>query len=894
MKRTLMLLGLACMTLVLLTGCENAEDTTGTDGTNGEPQPDALALAQTLHPILANGSDTVAVRVTVVDSKGRGIADVGVSFQTTHGTITPYATTRGDGTAEVVLTSAASAADIVATISAETEVAKTGARLGAGSALIVSRAPLSDELIAQFLVRRASLPSGAPSKTAPAGTLRDEVTVLMRGLTLEVQADPATLPADGISESRIAATLIETTRRVSLEGQEIRFGTTAGSITGRALTDASGSAVASLVAPPGGTSCDVTAFYGPDLHAAVHVGFRSLALAVHAESPALIADGTSSTQVVARLEVEEDGTAVSGARIDFTTSLGLVTSPATTNELGEATATLIAPSDPGSAEVAARFGVALTASATVSFVPPPESAGLLLRAEPATLPADGAAESMVIATPLDGDGNPMPDGTPVTFSVVSGGGRIIGPVRVTHDGEAQAVYVAGTTAGIAQTAAVSGAAYAAVPILLTTLDVGRIVLTADAEILANSVDETRVVAVVTDRFGHPVQANTTVQFTTSLGVLEDASPTDVDGRASVRLRSEKFVTGTARVCAGVGSIQQTIDIKFVSQGAAHVEAIAVDHPRLGVLGAGDHETSTILFEVQDRNGIPVDPDRALTLTFSVRPLAGNTDATITPGTGTTNERGQVAATVNAGIISGAVEVRAVGGALESRPIRVAIHGGLPDPSHFGIFFERINIEGLCYAGVLNHVTAKVGDEHGNCVPESTAVWFESDYGIVQGSAPTNELCDAVVFEETGAPFPQIPGGDGLVRICAQTVGSAGNLIQTCGYVMWSGPTIVEITSPASGFNVPNGGSIALTYRVHDANENPLTGGTTIKVTTTAGQLGGAIDIELPDTQSSSYTTFQAVLSDADATVDRAQSVTVTVTVKGKNGPGTAFITGTMN
>ncbi len=250
--------------------------------------------------------------------------------------------------------------------------------------------------------------------------------------------------------------------------------------------------------------------------------------------------------------------------------------------------------------------------------------------------------------------------------------------------------------------------------------------------------------------------------------------------------------------------------------------------------------------------------------------------------------------MNAGIISGAVELRASTGSLLSRPIRVAIHGDLPDLAHFGIFFERINIEGLCYAGVLNHVTAKVADEHGNCVPESTAVWFQAEYGVVQGSAYTNELCDAVVFEETGPPFPAIPGGDGLVRICAQTVDKGGDLIQTCGYVMWSGPTIVEIVDPADGFNVPNGGSIVITYRVHDANDNPLTGGTTIKVTTTTGLLGGTTEFELPDTQSSSYTTFSVVLADADPTTIEPKTATVTVSVKGKNGPGSTFISGTVN
>ena len=53
MKRTLMLLGLACLTLSLLVGCDKSQETTGTDGNTDGSQPDAIALARTLRPILA-------------------------------------------------------------------------------------------------------------------------------------------------------------------------------------------------------------------------------------------------------------------------------------------------------------------------------------------------------------------------------------------------------------------------------------------------------------------------------------------------------------------------------------------------------------------------------------------------------------------------------------------------------------------------------------------------------------------------------------------------------------------------------------------------------------------------------------------------------------------------
>lgn len=265
-----------------------------------------------------------------------------------------------------------------------------------------------------------------------------------------------------------------------------------------------------------------------------------------------------------------------------------------------------------------------------------------------------------------------------------------------------------------------------------------------------------------------------------------------------------------------------------------------------------------------------------------------------PTIATTNPYGLVSTTVNAGAISGTIEVIATSGGLRCEPTRVSIHGGLPDPDHFSLSFDRINIAGLVYDGIRNPVTARVGDLHGNPVPESTSVWFSAEFGLVQGSAGTDDHGEATVDEITAGPRPAIPGGDGLVRICAQTVGRGGNAIESCGHVMWSGPTIVEILSPEPGFTVPNGGAIDILYRVRDANENPLTGGTSIVLRVTDGRLGGDTDLVLPDTQSSGYTTFSATLGDGDPTTVMPTATTITVQVVSENGNRSASVSGTVH
>lgn len=913
MMRMFRLFGVVIAAAALLAGCDKEDGGGGPTGPGGggvPGVPEELALARTFPPLLANGVDVIPVRATVVDGQGRGLEGVGVFFTTSRGTIEPFATTNASGVATTTLTSEASATDISATISAiavsDTGTVEAALRplfasvdwstvrpMPAGAALVVSHAPIPNELLATAgdLQRSGRLAPPALLGTAEA---EDQAQVPMRGITVSLSATPGVIPADGQSSSRVVARLIETTSRVPLDGEEVRFGATAGTITGRVSSDATGSAAATLTGLASGAVSTITVFYGNTLTAQTTVTFSALTLSVSAVRNSISADGTSTTDVVARL-INEARNPVPGVSVNFSTSLGAVTSPVTTDDAGEARATLRSGTATGAAQVTASFS-GNTAQTTVNFVAPPTPQSIVLAVTPANLPADGVTRATVTATVLDAQGTPMPDGTAVTFSIVSGGGSLIAPSTVMEDGEASAEYVAGTTPGLVQLRAASGAVNRTVQMTLSPLDAGSLSLVAAAPtVLADGLTSTILTATVRDDFGNPVAAGTSVSFQTTLGVLESATPTNAEGVATVRLRAGRFETGTARVTASVGSLARTVDVAFVSDAADHIVLLELDNPSIGVVGTGSPQTATLTFEVRDRHGIPVDAGHAATVSFTIVPTGGATDAALGNPSAVTNERGRVNAVVRSGATSGTVEVRASIGSIVSQPIRVAVHGDLPDPAHFSMSFERVNIAGLVYDGLRNGVTARVGDQHGNPVPDSTAVWFSAEYGLIQGSAFTDAHAEATVWEITGGPRPMIPGGDGLVTITAQTISKGGQYITTSGDVMWSGPTIVEITSPASGFAVPSGGSIVISFRVRDANNNPLTGGTTITAEATEGELGGATDFVLPDTQSQSYTFFTVTLSDDDTEeTDPPISTTVTINVASQNGNAQVSITGTID
>ncbi len=898
MRRYLFLALTLLVAFALVPGCE--KDTTTSprvpEGDTGPGVPALLDLAQNVPPILADGESQADVYATVVDGQSRPLENVGVRFTTTRGTVETFAATDADGRAHTTLTSAASATDLTATVTATATSDTSGTTAApSGAVMLLSHEPLGRDLVEEA-VRRQREGAAEGILDAAAGDVSAQVPVKMLGITLTVSANPGTIPADGISTSRVRANLVETTSRVPVAGVDVRFGSSAGAITGRVETDATGTATALLTGTTSGETAQISAYYAGLDPKTTSVSFSALTLTLSAGLSTRASDGSHTTPITARL-VNAENNPVSGVSVTFAVDAGAIQSPVVTDDMGLAMTSLATPAGVSTANVTARFG-GLSQQKAVNFAAPPATASVLLAAEPATLPADGASRSVLTATVLDGQGEPVLDGTAVTFSVVSGDGSIVSPVRPTVDGTATAIYVAGTVTGYVSVKAQVGSVSRSAQLSLTPLDVGGLALAANkASLLADGLDSAVLTATVTDPLGNPVQEGTAVQFATSSGVIEDVTPTDAQGHATARIRSGRFQTGTGRVTASAAGFQKTVDVKFVSEAPAQIVILETNEPRIGVRGSAAGESAQLTFEVRDRNGIPVDADHAATLSFQVVPL-GNpppVDASVNPTSVTTNHRGRAIANVYAGTISGAIEVSATSGSLVSRPIRVAIHGDLPDPPHFSISFERVNVAGLVYDGLRNAITARVADQWGNPVPDSTSVWFQAEYGIVQGSGFTDDHGEATVWEVTAGPRPAIPGGDGLVTLTAQTVSKAGDAITTSGQVMWSGPTQVEFTDPApgQGFALDNGGFATLTFRVHDANDNPLTGGTAITVESTAGDLGGDTDIVLPDTQSPGYTTFQVNLSDNDPATDELQYVTVTVKVESQNGNRTAILTGTI-
>jgi hypothetical protein len=306
------------------------------------------------------------------------------------------------------------------------------------------------------------------------------------------------------------------------------------------------------------------------------------------------------------------------------------------------------------------------------------------------------------------------------------------------------------------------------------------------------------------------------------------------------------------------------------------------------------------FEVRDGEGIPVDTEHKVTVTFNIKGSLGGGEA-LKPTSAETDANGRVATIITSGTKAGAVQVVAQvkGTTITAAPVPIAIHGGLPDDSHFSLAFEKLNFAGWIYYGLTNRITAFVGDKYSNPVPPGTVVQFRSTGGIIEGSAVTDALGRASVTLTSASPKPQgiqgIPGyafpftEPGFARIVAETVNETGAKITTDGPVLFSGRTMPIEATPTT-FTLAPFSSQFFTYRVKDQNNNPLVAGTTITVTTDNGKVNGDTNINLRDTQSRAWTEFYFALTNAEPDTV-AKDATIKIQVTSQNGDASRTITG---
>ncbi len=356
--------------------------------------------------------------------------------------------------------------------------------------------------------------------------------------------------------------------------------------------------------------------------------------------------------------------------------------------------------------------------------------------------------------------------------------------------------------------------------------------------------------------------------------------TNVFAVAGRTLTATKLLLKSTGTGGGAGTVRKPASIYLASTSV----------PNIGIKGAGSLESVQLVFTVVDSSGVPLDLENAVNISFGLGASPGS-GASLYPAVVRSNASGNAAVVLTSGTKAGVVQIVASvtsdGKTITSIPVPVSIHGGLPDLTHFSVVPAKLNIPGYNKFGVFDEITAYVGDKYSNPVRPGIAVYFNTDGGIIGGSALTSEMGVATVSLYSANPLPTHPTfGPGFATITGSTIDENKATIQQSCLVLFSGLPFLTV-SPTS-FDIPNRGSQTFIYTVMDQNSNPLTEGTAISVDVEGKdyELQGDKAVTLPDTQSRSWTSFSFTISDK---VDTAAVNPLRVLIKSTGGNGKSQI-----
>jgi uncharacterized repeat protein (TIGR01451 family) len=321
--------------------------------------------------------------------------------------------------------------------------------------------------------------------------------------------------------------------------------------------------------------------------------------------PTAVEVGGQQAKLVAIVSDNHSNPAPDGTVVTFRTDMGSFesgTSYITSTVNGQAAAYLLSSTQVATATVQAEV-VGDSDSTRIQFVPGPPAAINGSAAPP--IVSVGGDTTVVTVDINDRFGNPVADGTAVTFTTALGSfGGASSATATTSGGRASATLRSGAVSGTASVAVRSGvSAYRAVSVIFVAGAPDSINLTSDRSRVAVGGQNVEIRAQVFDRYANSVADGTVVTFFADRGYLNGgtiAVATTSDGVARVNLTSGETV-GTARVRAEAGQGSDEISVEFynslIIQNQPWQPSICAGHPlrfTLTVENTGDINLTNLL------------------------------------------------------------------------------------------------------------------------------------------------------------------------------------------------------------------------------------------------------------------------------------------------------------
>jgi parallel beta-helix repeat protein len=410
----------------------------------------------------------------------------------------------------------------------------------------------------------------------------------------------------------------------------------------------------------------------------------------------------SNVLLTATVTISNGTPVADGTVVSFTTSLGNLVPATATTVGGVATATLSSTVS-GVATVTATVG-SLSTTIPVTFIPGAPFT-LTLTAVPDALSVD--ASSTLTATATDQYGNPVADGTTISFTTSLG--MLSSGTANTSGGDA-VVTLTSMTPGVATVTATAGSLSATALVTFTPGAPFTVTLVAvpDTVLVGNA---SALTATVTDQYGNPVADGVTVSFTASLGNLVPATATTVGGVATATLSST--VSGVAMVTATVGNLSATIPVTFIP-GAPFTLTLTAVPDTLSV-----DASSTLTATATDQYGNAVADGTTISFTTSLGALSS----------GTANTSGGDAVVTLTSMTPGVATVTATAGSLSATAL-VTFTPGAP------FTVTLVAVPDTVLVGNASALTATVTDQYGNPVADGATVSFTASLGDVEPATAT--------------------------------------------------------------------------------------------------------------------------------------------------------------
>ncbi|MFC1650396.1 Ig-like domain-containing protein [Candidatus Latescibacterota bacterium] len=560
-----------------------------------------------------------------------------------------------------------------------------------------------------------------------------------------VSAIPTEIIADGISQTTITATVVDSTGQPK-QGILVTFVTTAGVLSPtQAVSDVSGKAsttltsissmediFATVTASTASLSKTSNTEKTEDLIGTVTVIFLgksesgNIVMRLSSSPSILSANGNDISKITASLK-DSNGNPIAQGKVYFTTTDGVIKSEAETDEWGEASVDLKSARYNAIAEIIARYGV-IEKTTEVEF----EGTELSLLASPIILVANNVDKAELSISFADASGAPIVDDK-ITISTTLG-------TLTSADGTSTGITIIDSTSTEGKLTAFINSNEAG-DALITASSIGSsdsllinftnytfTLLPEITNILAGS-DTTHVTAKLTDINGVVSKINLdNITFSTTLGSI-GARTANADGTITVELISS-ISAGSATVSASIVDPQVTssVSVEFV---AAKAKSIFIEYntPTIKLGGSSISLQATVFDETGN-------PKSGETVTFTILQGPGGGEKII-PGTAITDERGQALVSFisgNRGSERDGVLVQAKLGDILSNEIKLTISG---EPKSVQAGYADTYTENEQGTFSLE-ITAIVSDVNRNSVVDGTIVNFSlvGEAGVIEGQIPT--------------------------------------------------------------------------------------------------------------------------------------------------------------